>query len=187
MRAFITTASLAAALVAMPASIRAQERPSDSALDDQVSYRIEVNEQLRKYDIDVDVKDRVVTLKGDVATEAQKAEAARIAKIDSVERVQNDIKVSADADKTLTDRAKAGLSKTGQKIDDAWITTKVKWFVMRDDTLDKSEINVDTKANVVTLRGTVPTEAGRDRAVMLAKQTEGVKRVVDELKVSAAR
>ena len=91
--------------------------------------------------------------------------------------------MSTDADKTLMDRTKSGLSKTGEKIDDAWITTKVKWFFIGEDALKGSDINVDTSQNVVTLKGTVASAAGKARAEELAKDTEGVKRVVNNLTI----
>jgi hyperosmotically inducible protein len=175
------------ALTANLASAQTAPTSNDATLEDRIAYRLETNEQLRRYDVQVDVTAGLVTLKGTVANGAQKAEAERVARLDNVTKIQNNIEINAKADETLTERTKSGLSKTGQKIDDAWITTKVKWFVMRDDVLDKSNINVDTRANVVTLRGTVPSEAGRTRAVSLAKQTEGVARVVDELTIAAAR
>lgn len=167
----------------LPSAVAAQTAPNDDTLEDRIAYRLETSAQLRKYDVSVDVKDRVATLDGEVATAAQKAEAERVAKIAQITRVVNEIEVKADADKSLTDKAKSGLSKTGAKIDDAWITTKVKWFVMRDELLDGSDVNVDTKANVVTLKGTVPSAAARTRAAALARDTEGVTRVVDELTV----
>ena len=55
------------------------------------------------------------------------------------------------------------------------------------DLLDGSEIDVDTNNHVVTLRGTVASEAARTRAASLAKQVEGVKSVKNELKVGAKK
>ena len=51
------------------------------------------------------------------------------------------------------------------------------------NTLDGSEINVDTNDHVVTLRGTVPSAVARAKAVSLAKQVDGVKSVKDELTI----
>ena len=45
------------------------------------------------------------------------------------------------------------------------------------------EIDVDTKNGVVTLTGTVKTRAERERALLLARETEGVRNVIDNLKV----
>jgi osmotically-inducible protein OsmY len=60
---------------------------------------------------------------------------------------------------------------------------KVKWFFMGDDLLKGSHIDVDSKDRVVTLNGTVKTETGRKQAVRLAQETDGVLKVVDNLKI----
>ena len=162
------------------------QMPSDDTLKDRIEYRLETSSLVRKYDVDVKVTDGVAMLSGDVATAAQKAEAEKLAKVDGVKRVESTIKVDANADKSAADRVKNGLSKTGEKISDAWITTKVKWFFMGEDLLKGSDINVDTKDNVVTLKGTVKSQAGRVRAVQLAKDTDGVKNVVDQLMIATS-
>ena len=81
----------------------------------------------------------------------------------------------------VADKTKAAVSKTGEVITDAWITTKLKADFVNEDTLKGSDINVDTNNHVVTLKGTVKTTAGRDRAVQIAKTTDGVSRVVNQL------
>jgi len=162
---------------------RAQAAPTDSTLKDRIKYKLETDAMVRKYDVDVKVDNAVATLSGTVATDAQKAEAARVAKVDGVKNVVNEVKVDKDADKTLADRTKNGLSKTGETINDAWITTKVKWFFLGEDLLKGSDINVDTNNHVVTLKGTVKSQAGKTRAVQLARDTDGVQRVVDELTI----
>jgi hyperosmotically inducible periplasmic protein len=186
--------SLGAALVlAAPSAATASPAPqvnatrgvSDDILKDRILYRIDTDTTLRKYDIRVAVQSGIATLTGDVATEAQKKAASRVASIDGVSRVKNDLRVAADTDRTLTDRAKQGLSKAGDTITDAWITAKVRWFFVGEEALKGSDINVDTTAHVVTLKGTVKSAAGRTRAVALAKNTEGVTRVVDQLIVSS--
>ena len=48
------------------------------------------------------------------------------------------------------------------------------------------KINVDVVNNVVTLRGTVDTAEQKAEAERVAKDTEGVKRVVNQLKVGGA-
>jgi osmotically-inducible protein OsmY len=52
-----------------------------------------------------------------------------------------------------------------------------------EDTLKHSKINVDTKNNVVTLSGTVTSLAGKNRAAQLARQTDGVKNVINNLTI----
>jgi len=175
----IGSASLA---FAAPQSSMGQ-KPSDSVLKDRIEYRLETNPIVDTYDLKVKVDAGSAWLTGTVATAAQKAEAARLAKIDGISKVQNDIVVDKDVDRSLADRAKAGMTKTGEAITDGWITTKVKWFFAGEDLLKGSDINVDTNNHVVTLKGTVTSNAGRDRAIALAKRTSGVQRVVDQLTV----
>jgi hyperosmotically inducible protein len=53
-----------------------------------------------------------------------------------------------------------------------------------DETLLKgSDINVDTDNHAVTLKGTVGSDAAKARAVAIARNTEGVTRVVNRLVV----
>jgi hyperosmotically inducible periplasmic protein len=66
---------------------------------------------------------------------------------------------------------------------DAGITGTVKTKLAADDQVKASEINVDTSAGVVTLTGSVDSEAARDRAVQLAKATSGVRDVKDMISV----
>ena len=159
------------------------QKSANETLQERVEYRLHTSKVVRKYDVKVKAVGSKVTLTGEVATAAQKAEAGRVAKVTGVTDVDNLITVDAKTDRTLTERTKSGLNKAGEKIDDAWITAKVKWFMMGDDLLDGSDINVDTAKNVVTLKGTVKTAAGRTRAIALAKDTEGVKSVVNQLTI----
>jgi hyperosmotically inducible protein len=52
-----------------------------------------------------------------------------------------------------------------------------------DDYAKARTISVDTVGSVVTLTGIVGSNAERDRAVRLAKETDGVTKVVDKLEV----
>ena len=161
------------------------QTPSDSTLKDRIEYRLETSPVVDMYDLKVKVDASSVWLTGTVATAPQTAEAGRLAKIDGVAKVENDIAIDKNVDRTLTERTKAGMTKTGEVITDAWITTKVKWFFVGEDLLKGSDINVDTDKHVVTLKGSVTSGAGRERAVALAKRTGGVQRVVDQLTISA--
>jgi osmotically-inducible protein OsmY len=191
-RRYIAAAAMGAALTlaAGPAAAQATQQrtppakaaaQTDDTIEDRIERRLETSALVRKYDVRVKVAGGIVTLTGDVATAAQKAEAERLAKVDGITRVDSQIKIDPDEDTTVAERVKKGLSRTGEAITDGWITTKVKWFFVGEDALDGSDINVDTKDKVVTLKGTVRSAAGRDRAVELATNTDGVRRVVNEL------
>jgi hypothetical protein len=63
------------------------------------------------------------------------------------------------------------------------ITAKIKSKMALDDLVKARNINVDTDGSVVTLTGVVGSEGERQRALQLAKQTDGVTGVIDRLRV----
>ena len=71
----------------------------------------------------------------------------------------------------------------GSAVGDAALTTKVKTKFLADTAISGLKIDVDTKDDVVTLSGTVPSAAEKRKAVEVAKATDGVKSVIDNLKV----
>jgi hyperosmotically inducible periplasmic protein len=85
--------------------------------------------------------------------------------------------------KVVGNKTKEGLSKTGEVITDAWITTRIHERFVGEDLLKDSDISVDTAQHVVTLKGTVVGRAGRARAARIAKNTEGVHRVINHLTI----
>jgi hyperosmotically inducible protein len=52
-----------------------------------------------------------------------------------------------------------------------------------DDTVKALNIDIDTKGTVVTLSGTVNSQAEHTKALQLARETEGVTSVIDRLNV----
>lgn len=78
-----------------------------------------------------------------------------------------------------TDRGAGTPSRT----DDAALTAKVKAKLLSDDALNAMKIDVDTQSGVVFLSGVVDTADQKRKAVDLAKNTEGVRKVEDNLKV----
>jgi hyperosmotically inducible periplasmic protein len=82
------------------------------------------------------------------------------------------------------EKTKEAAATTGEVIDDAWITTKIKTDFINEDALKGSDINVDTNNHVVTLKGTVASQAGKSRAEQIAKTTKGVHRVIDQLTIA---
>jgi hyperosmotically inducible protein len=72
-------------------------------------------------------------------------------------------------------------------VKDGWLVLKVHSEMVDEDLLSGSDIDVDVKDGVVTLRGTVPTEAGRARALEVARKNDGAKSVVDRLTIAAPR
>ena len=68
---------------------------------------------------------------------------------------------------------------------DAGITTAVKSKFAADPDVKAYQIDVDTNNKVVSLTGTVATMTAKSRAVEIARQTDGVSNVVDNITVSS--
>jgi hypothetical protein len=66
---------------------------------------------------------------------------------------------------------------------DSGITTSVKSKLAVDDTVKAYQVDVDTRNGVVTLTGEVETMAAKDQAVDIARNTEGVRDVIDQITV----
>jgi hypothetical protein len=71
----------------------------------------------------------------------------------------------------------------GEKVDDATLTARVKAKLVAERPGNLVSVNVDTLEGVVRLQGTVPTAEDKLAAERIARQTEGVKSVTNELAV----
>ena len=83
----------------------------------------------------------------------------------------------------LGERAAIAADKVKDAAHDATITTKIKAKMTLDDSIKARSIDVSTDGSTVTLDGTVGSVAEHDRALALARETDGVTRVIDRLKV----
>ena len=85
--------------------------------------------------------------------------------------------------------AMAAASNTDQKqsvgeyASDAVITTKVKAAIVAEKNLSALDIAVESNDGVVTLTGTVATDAQADNAARVTRDVEGVKQVENKVKV----
>ena len=69
---------------------------------------------------------------------------------------------------------------------DAGITTNVKTKLAADDTVKAYQVDVDTRNGVVTLSGDVETTAAKEQAISIARGTDGVRDVIDQIRVGEA-
>ena len=81
--------------------------------------------------------------------------------------------------------AKVVANKAINKIDDMAITTAISAELLKDAEIRLFKINVDTKDGAVVLKGSVPTEAVRERAAAIAKTFSGVQSVDNQLVIKA--
>jgi len=72
---------------------------------------------------------------------------------------------------------------TGEYVDDAVITTKVKAAIFNEPTLKSAEINVETFKGVVQMSGFVNSQSDINKAVELARSVKGVASVKNDMRV----
>ncbi len=70
-------------------------------------------------------------------------------------------------------------------MDEAALTTKIKAKMALDDSVKARAIDVSTEGSVVTVSGLVRSAPEHDRVIALARETNGVTRVVDHLQMDA--
>lgn len=70
-----------------------------------------------------------------------------------------------------------------EAIDDGVVTAKVKAALIQDPVTKSHPINVETFKGTVQLSGFVETDQARSRALQLARDVEGVKKVKDAMEV----
>lgn len=110
-------------------------------------------------------------------------EKAREAKEKTEDAARRGVEATKDTARDARDKTAAAANKTGAVITDAAITTAVKSKLLADPTVGGLKIDVDTEGHIVTLTGRVSSRAEAMQAVKLARNTEGVERVVDNLRV----
>jgi osmotically-inducible protein OsmY len=81
------------------------------------------------------------------------------------------------------DKTAEGVGKVAEKASDAAISTAVRTSFADESLLKDSAIDVDTRDQVVTLKGTVPSIAAKARAEELARRSNNVSGVVNALVV----
>ncbi|UGB38942.1 BON domain-containing protein [Frateuria soli] len=85
--------------------------------------------------------------------------------------------LAQDADAQSSGSMQSSNQTVPGKVDDAWITTKVKSEFATTSELPASKISVDTRDGTVRLTGTVASNMEKNRAVQVAHSVKGVKSV----------
>ena len=186
---------------------------TDAGITTNVKTKLAADDTVKAYQVDVDTRNGVVTLSGNVESAAAKDQAIMIARQtdgvrDVIDQIRVDeaaatagVDVDVDVDDDLERRAdRAGdevkqegreaadkigdaADRTGAAITDAAITSAVKAKFLADTTVKGLRIDVDTNNGMVTLNGNVTSRAEADRAMTLARSTDGVKNVHSNLKI----
>ena len=131
-----------------------------------------------------EAKDTKVVIKDDTKETAAKVkEGTKTAAGKTKDATKKAADKTEDAAQKVGEKSKDAAVKTKDVTADASITSAVKTKLLGDPKVGGLKIDVDTKDNVVTLTGNVKSEAEKAEAIRLAKNTTGVKSVVDKLVV----
>jgi hyperosmotically inducible protein len=194
----LTPMIMAFAFFFLSANVMALPGSSDSKISEAIKQNFKADEKLSGADIDVDVNKGVVTLNGKVIGTAEANRAVSIATaVPGVVRVDSKLEIdrtitNKDVKDTVENNEKAIKEQNEKKepkrslgtvIDDATITAGINLKFAKDDLVRAYKIDVDTKDGMVTLTGTVKSEAEAKRAIQLAEAEEGVKHVSSVLQI----
>jgi hyperosmotically inducible protein len=171
---------------------------TDAGITTKVKTKMAADTTVKAYEINVDTRNHVVTLSGDVDTSAAKEQAIQIARgTEGVTDVIDQIHVketaatgglleeSKEQGREAANKVEGAAKSAGNAVKDAAITTAVKAKFIADSSVKGLRIDVDTDNGVVTLTGAASSRAEADRAVVLARNTDGVVRVVDNMHIGA--
>lgn len=153
----------------------------DPLITGKVKASLAVDSNVRATQIEVATKDGVVTLTGNIDSQAEKDRALEIAR--STNGVKNVVDMIAVRTGAESGDAPDPNRTVGEHVDDAVITAAVKTHLLEDPMVKGSQIDVDTRAGVVFLTGSVRSQAESQRAVEVARATEHVKDVRANLNV----
>jgi hyperosmotically inducible protein len=133
-------------------------------------------------EIQVETHEGVVTLKGNIDSKEAKQHALDLARSTrGVRKVKDLIEVRLPSGEG--EAPKPGRT-IGVTIDDAVLTMRVKRRLLDDPGVKALKIDVDTREGIVYLTGSVATEDMRLEAIKQARNTDGVKEVLANLKVT---
>ena len=172
---------------------------TNSELEEKIKARFKTDARLvaANLSVDANVNRNEITLSGTVGSESLRTKALELAKSEHaglIVTTKIDVKpgeISRTAYTKERAREERSIAKgrgetIGDSLNDAWIHTKIVAQLIGNSATPERKINVDVKNNVVTLRGTVETAEQKTEAEQIAKSTEGVKSVNNQLKVGGA-
>jgi osmotically-inducible protein OsmY len=165
---FAVVSAASGAAARQPASA-ADEQKADKQADKRIEARLRNDRGLKDNRIAVQVEDGVATLKGRVDDENERAAAEKAAYVNGVTRVDDWLSVDKPHEK--------------KPISDDAVTARILARYRPDKTLETANISVTTTRGVVTLDGLVPSETARRRAIQIAEEAGGAKRVEDSLRI----
>ena len=160
----------------------------DSAVTSRIQAKFFLDPAIKERRIDVDTQSGIVTLRGDVASDNERAQALLLARTtDGVERVEDALTVNPAIDAPAPDAAAPSDAPVPSSADDEALTSRVQASFAEDASLATATLTVTAKDGVVLLDGIAPTAAAKQRAIAAARTTDGVIQVIDRITVGRAR
>jgi len=156
---------------------KGDERNFARSVNDVSAERVVKARMARAHDfklkgVNVDVREGIVLLAGNVPSQEDRIEAERIAwSAPRVDQVGNEILI----------KDKQGAIRNAK---DGLLTTSVKTRLTADKYVKSRNINVETHDGVVYLLGVARNQAELERAAQIASQTRGTREVVSYVKVA---
>ncbi|EZQ18025.1 transporter [Halopseudomonas bauzanensis] len=143
-----------------------------------------LNRHLSPFSIDVEIDNGVAVLTGEVESEVDRDLAEQVALgVEGIREVDNQLKVEGEtADRSTADDSGAAFST---RFNDATTTATVKSKLLWNRNTEGLDINVGTRNGVVTLQGNTDSAESKELAERLARNTEGVRQVDNQLEVNA--
>jgi osmotically-inducible protein OsmY len=173
---------------------------TDSELEQRVETQIRTDPSLSgtNMSVDADAEQNMVTLSGKVESEEQRNSAVQLARnahpgivvnnqITVEPREISRSEYTEEHAREARQKAEQRGDRIGSSLDDAWIHMKITTKLIGDRDTSARQINIDVNNNRVALRGTVDTAEEKAEAERIAKETEGVSSVNNQLKVATTR
>ena len=150
---------------------------ADAAISTSVRSRLLWNTHTEDLDVQIDTREGNVTLRGNAISYAERDVAGIVAaSTNGVSGVSNDLVLTDQARPIARPGSDRAASQAAPA--DAWITSRVQSSLALTRGVSATAIAVSTRRGVVSLSGSVPTQADRDVVVQVAQDTRGVKDVV---------
>ncbi len=150
---------------------------SDAWIGVKVKTTLLSHRSVNGFKTQVDVKDRVVTLRGESNSRAQKELTGDYAQnVDGVDRVINNLAVTPSTGPTLA-----------AQMDDASITAQVKVMLLYHRSTSALKTVVKTKDGVVALSGKAQNAAEKELVTKLVNDVQGVKEVQNQMTIAPGK
>ena len=171
--------------------------PLDDATETSlVQAKFFLDPSIKARRIDVHTASGIVTLQGAVASENERAQALNLARAtEGVQRVEDSLTVDVSVDQPAAPSAPAASSAIPPAASSSAVPqanaapastpveSALRTQLAADTAVKMAKIDVSVRDGVVTLQGTAPNQAAKQRALTIARETDGVSQVIDRISV----